>query len=79
MTNPNIFNLKETYVIQSGDQLKSIRKKLRITQAQLADEADIIRQTIIAIEAGKKDISTLRVKDMERLVNALIQFTKFEL
>ncbi len=39
------------------NQLKKFRKKEDITQAELAEEVDVSRQTINAIETGKYDPS----------------------
>ena len=52
------------------NQLKKFRKKKEITQAQLAEEVGVSRQTINAIETGKYDPSLELALKLSSFFNA---------
>lgn len=55
----------EQYV---GDRIKEFRKKIGITQEQLALKAELDRTYIASVEAGKRNIS---IVNLEKIINAL--------
>jgi len=48
---------KNKIISLMADNLGVLRKKIRITQEELAERIGVSRHTIIALEAKKKDIS----------------------
>lgn len=52
-----------------GNKLKELREELRMSQEELANKANVSRQTIHMIETGKADNVTLAT--MRSLANAL--------
>ena len=55
----------EQYV---GERIKEFRKKMGITQEQLALKAELDRTYIASVEAGKRNIS---IVNLEKIINAL--------
>lgn len=51
------------------NSIKVERAKLNITQAQLAEMANVSRQTINAIELGKYNLSTILALKIARIFN----------
>ena len=51
-----------------GKRVKELRNKLKISQEELADIAELDRTYITSVERGKRNISIINV---EKLANAL--------
>ena len=52
-----------------GEKLKNLRKTLRMSQEELAEQAGVSRQTISAIEAGMT--SSVRTGTLEAIAKAV--------
>ena len=46
------------------NRIAELRKERRISQAELADEVDVTRQTIISLENGRYNASLLLAQDV---------------
>lgn len=53
----------------TGKEIKTLRKKLKMTQQQLADKLGVARLTIIRWEANQKHPSNLAERELARLAN----------
>ena len=53
---------------QVGERIKILRRKLGISQEELADRAEIHRTYIASLEVGKRNVSIIT---LEKVVNAL--------
>ena len=60
------------------NNLRVERARVRMTQQELADKTGVTRQTIVAIEQGKFNPSTLLALKMARVFGVTIE-TLFEL
>lgn len=60
---------------QVGDRLKELRKKLDISQEELADRAGVHRTYIASLEVGKRNVT---VAVLEKIIKALgVSFSEF--
>ena len=48
--------MDEAFLIEMGKRIQERRKTLRLTQEELAERADITKQTVSRIENGQRDI-----------------------
>jgi len=55
--------------LMTGKEIKQLRKKLGMTQQELADRLGIVRITIIRWEADSKKPSSLARRELARLAN----------
>ena len=55
------------------NNLRVERARVRMTQQELADKTGVTRQTIVAIEQGKFNPSTVLARKMARVFNVTIE------
>ena len=55
------------------NRIAELRKERRISQAELADEVDVTRQTIISLENGRYNPSILLAFKIARLFHTTIE------
>jgi len=61
--------------LKVGQRIRELRKKLKLPQEGLANEAEVDRTYVTDVENGRRNIS---VEVLERLINALqVSFTEF--
>ncbi len=48
--------MKDTFLSEVGQRVYALRKEQRLSQEQLAERAEISKQTVSVIEGGKRDI-----------------------
>lgn len=53
---------------QIGERIKMLRRKLGISQEELADKAEVHRTYIASLEVGKRNVS---IVTLEKIVKAL--------
>jgi len=53
----------------TGPEIKELRKKLKMTQQELADKLGVHRVTVAEWEAGHKRPSNLAKRQLGRLIN----------
>ena len=54
---PGVLSMEEKLVLKN--RLKEVRAEKKLSQAELADEVDVTRQTIISLENGRYNASLL--------------------
>ena len=55
------------------NRIAALRKERRISQAELADEVDVTRQTIISLESGRYNASLLLAHRIAKYFGASIE------
>ena len=71
-----ILNVNKTWQLGDGymqNKLLELRRDLGLTQQQLSDLAEVSRQTIIAIEAGKFNPSVALAFKLSRIFHLTIE------
>ena len=55
-----------------GKRVKELRKKLGITQEELADMTNLDRTYITSVECGKRNISIVNIEKLSRALNVTL-------